>query len=159
MTQNERMFLPLWKKIIIIITTLIVFAIQITIFIAAFQVEFDREYHVALYYLIQGIAFMVVLHIIHKPVLTSYKLTWAILILLLPLPFMLLYYLNHGSKRLPKNKHKKINEALKGFIDENGVIDEVSGIYPKVAKLAKVVNSCHGEPLYKNTKYTFLNDG
>ena len=52
MTQNERMFLPLWKKIIIIITTLIVFAIQIVIFILAFQVEFNREYHVAMYYLI-----------------------------------------------------------------------------------------------------------
>ena len=51
MTQNERMFLPLWKKIIIIITTLIVFAIQIVIFILAFQVEFNREYHVAVYYL------------------------------------------------------------------------------------------------------------
>lgn len=159
MTQNERMFLPLWKKIIIIITTLIVFAIQIVIFILAFQVEFNREYHVAMYYLIQGVAFVVVLHIIHKPVLTSYKLTWSILILLLPLPFILLYYLNHSSKRLPKNKHKKINEVLKDYIRDNGVIDEVSIKHPKVAKLAKVVNSCHGEPLYKNTKYTFLKDG
>lgn len=158
-TQNERVFLPWWKRILIIVATLIVFAIQIAVFIAAFQFELNREYHVAIYYIIQGIALLVVLHIIHKPILTSYKLTWSILIFLLPLPFILLYYLNHRSRRLPKGKHKKINQVLSKYIISNGVIDEVSNTHPKVAKIAKIINSCHNEPLYKNTKFTFLEDG
>lgn len=159
MTQNERVFLPWWKKILIIVTTLLVFAIQILIFIAAFQFEFKREYHVAIYYLIQLIAIIVVLHIIHKPILTSYKLTWSILILLLPLPFMLLYYLNHRSRRLPRGKQKKIKAVLEKYVNGNNLTEEIASTHPKVAKIAKIINSCSMAPLHKDTKFTFLNDG
>lgn len=160
MTQNERIYMPIWKKIVIGLITTITFAIQISLFVMAFQVELNTKYHVALYYVVEIIAIIMVFHIIHKPILTNYKLTWSILILSLPLPFMLLYLLNHTSKRsFPKKQQKMIQKFIEDHKLDKGIIDEIEDTHPKTAKLAKIINKSSGYPLYKNTKYTFLEDG
>lgn len=155
LTQNERRSLPIWKKIITIIITLIVFALQITLFALLFQLNFNNQFNIALYVIIELIGFAVVLHIIHKPILTSYKLTWSILILLMPLPFTMFYMLNSQSRRLPRHKQRKINAELNKYSTEENYLDELELLDPKAARYPKILNY----PVYKNTIYTFLNDG
>ena len=112
MTQNERVSLPIWKRLIIAIITLFVFSVQIMLFIFAFQITYSNDLKKIIYILIECLGLVLVTYIIHQPIITSYKLTWSILILLLPLPFSLLYYLNSTSKRLPKRKQKKFNNNI-----------------------------------------------
>ncbi len=155
MTQNERTSLPLWKKIITVFITLIVFAMQIFLFVLLFQINLNNHLNVVFYFVIELIGICFVLHIIHKPILTSYKLTWSILILIMPLPFTLLYMLNSQSKGLPRYKEKKIKNEFKNYSDYNNVIDELAKIDSKALRYARVLNF----PVYKDTIFTFLNDG
>lgn len=159
MTQKERMSLPIWKKIILSIITIIIFGLQIQLFVFAFQINFSRELSTAIYLLIEGLAAALVLYIILQPMITSYKLTWSILILALPLPFSLLFYLNVQSRTLPQRKQKKIaSEILKRKTD-NSLIKEVEKIKPTLAKHAKILQQSNSFPVYKNTKYTYIDDG
>ena len=161
MTQNERIFLPWWKRVVIVIATVIVFALQIMLFVFAFQVNFDFPFNVWIYWIIEGGSFVLVYHIIHRPILTNYKLTWSILILIFTLPFSLLYYLNQRSLALPKYKQKKIDTILGKYYNLNQIdcTLELDRKDPKAAKLARILRSSTGYPLWKNTKYTFLFDG
>ena len=95
MTQNERISLPIWKRIIIAMITLVVFAIQLMLFIFAFQITYSNELNKIVYISIEALGVLLVIYIIHQPMITSYKLTWCVLILILPLPFITLYFLNH----------------------------------------------------------------
>lgn len=158
MTQNERVGLPIWKKVIIIIVTLIVLAIQTGLFVMTFQFEFHRHYQ-ALYFLIEISAFFLVLNIIHRNIPISYKFTWAILILSLPLPFILLYFLNRASRIIPKKQAEKISKKLKENLIENNLAKEIEKKHSKTAKIVNVIRSETKYPVYKNTKFTFLNDG
>lgn len=158
MTQNERRSLPIWRKLLVLILTLFIFAAQISIFALMFEINYSSINWV-IYAIIEVIAFILVVHIIHKPILTSYKLTWSILILIVPLPFTFLYYLTHNGRRLPRYKQKKINEVLARYHqEENHVIDELSAIDSEAARQARVIYSNNQFPLYKNTKYTFMAD-
>lgn len=155
MTQNERISLPLWKKLITLFITLIVFSIQITLFVLLFQLNFNNRFNVALYFIIEIVGICFVLHIIHKPILTSYKLTWSVLILIMPLPFTMLYMLNSQSKRLPRYKEKKISNEFVKYYEYRNDINELEQIDSKAARYARVLNF----PVYKDTIYTFLKDG
>lgn len=157
MTQNERRSLPIWKRIVTLVLTLLVFALQIYLFALMFQINFYNQLNIVLYLVIELIGLVVVLHIIHKPILTSYKLTWSILILLLPLPFTLFYMLNSSSRRLPRRKQKKFYSVMKKYSYDNGVIQELELLDPKAVRFAKVLKENY--PVYKNTTFTFLNDG
>lgn len=159
MTINERRGLPLWKKIIFLLLTLIIFAIQISLFSLLFQINFSNQINIYIYLIIEFIGFLVVLHIIHKPMLVSYKLTWSILILVLPLPFILLYVLNFRGRRLPKYKQRQLKETYEIYKVDDSLIKELEEKNSKVTKPAKITFKNTNYPLYKNTKYTFLNDG
>ena len=52
MTQNERISIPIWKRIIILVITLLVFAIQIMLFVFAFQLTYS-EVNKIVYFLIE----------------------------------------------------------------------------------------------------------
>ncbi len=157
MTQNERRSLPIWKKIFTVMLTLVVFALQIALFALMFQINFSNQLNIVLYLIIEAIGFILVLHIIHKPILTSYKLTWSILILILPLPFSLFYALNSSSRRLPRRKQRKINSELQKYNLKNESIHELALLDSKAVRYAKVLDGRY--PVYKDTKFTFLNDG
>lgn len=159
LTQNERRSLPIWKKIFTVLLTFIVFALQISLFALMFEINFYNQFNIVLYVIVEAIGFVLVMHIIHKPILTSYKLTWSILILILPLPFTLFYLLNSQSRRLPRHKQRKIKEEFKKYSVDNGVMEELAVLDAKAVRHVKVLHAGTGFPLYKNTRYTFLKDG
>ena len=158
MTQNERISLPIWKRIIILVITLFVFAIQIMLFVFAFQITYKYELNKIVYALIEVLGILLVLYIIHKPILTSYKLTWAILILLLPLPFSLLYYLNHTSKQLPKRKQKKFEGNIHKIDYDEDQLNTLNSIHPSLRKHVMVLQQNNNFEAFNNTKYTYFKD-
>ncbi len=158
MTQNERRSIPIWRKILFLIITLFIFAIQIAIFALMFQINYI-SFNWIIYLIIEVLALIVVNHIIHKPILTSYKLTWSIFILLVPLPFIFLYYLTHIGRRLPRKQQRKINEILSNYPSDHSVIESLEQVDTGAARQAKVIFANTKYKLYQNTKYTFFKDG
>lgn len=157
MTQNERMSLPIWKKILLLLFSILFFILQLTIIFMVF--DFSISYTASsikwIYFLTLGVGFCYVLYIIHKPISVHYKLTWSILILLFPLPFCALYTLNGSSRRLSKRKQRKINEAVKQF-KVNDALEKLRDMDSTGANLVQVVQHSVFAPVYDNVKYTFF---
>ena len=144
MTINERMSLPVWKKIILYFISLIIFLIQFTLIISGIIIGFDvsnPETFSAFrysYYVVLVIGFGFVLYIMSKPILVSYKLTWTILILLFPLPFCFLYVLNSFSRRRTGRKRKElINESR--YVTDKGCIEELEKVDLVGANIVRTV--------------------
>ena len=111
MTQNERISLPLWKKLILYLISIIVFVIQLTLIILFFILVSGYGDFKAVGYIniiVEILALLYVLWIMHKPISTNYKLTWSILILSIPIPFMVLYTINNRSLAISQKKLTKI---------------------------------------------------
>ena len=99
MTQNERVSMPIWKKAILLVLSLIVFCIQLALVLFSLGFFFDYSHDVngifgVINIIIYIIAICLVLHIIHRPIPPNFKLTWSILILVFPLLFIMLYTFN-----------------------------------------------------------------
>lgn len=158
MTQNERISLPFWKRIIILFITLLVFSVQIMLFVFAFQITYSNELNKIAYILIETLGVVLVVHIIHQPMLTSYKLTWSILILLLPLPFSLLYYLNTSSKRLPKRKQNKFERNIHKIEYNEEQLSTLNSISYSLRKHVMVLQQNNNFEAFNDTKYVYFND-
>lgn len=159
MTQNERLSLPFWKKIILLVFSLIFFAIQvfITFIVFDFSIEYTASPIKWIYFLTLGIGFCFVLYILHKPISVHYKLTWSILILTFPLPFITLYLFNSSSRKLSKRKQKKIKEAIK-HIKINDSLIKLREEDPVGAGIVQAMKHSLPYTLWDDSKYTFFND-
>ena len=143
MTQNERISLPLWKKLILFLISFIVFVIQLVLFVLLFifNANYNEGFQAIGYIniVVETIALLYVLWIMHKPISTNYKLTWSILILIMPIPFIVLYTINYISLNLSKRKLTKIlNEMPKRKYDDN--IDELKLIDQTAYNFVTVVH-------------------
>lgn len=159
MTQNERLSLPIWKKIILFVFSIIFFAIQvfITFIVLDISIEYTASPIKWIYFLTLGVGFCFVLYILHKPISVHYKLTWSILILTFPLPFIALYLFNTSSRRLSKRKQKKIANATK-HIKINDALQKLKEEDTVGAGIAQVLKHSSPNPVWDNVKYTFFND-
>ncbi len=108
MTINERRSLPLWKKIVAILISILAFGFQASlvvfffIVLASFEGEFYKSAVGLLFILFELIGIGYVLYILRKPISLNYKLTWTFLILISPIPFCVLYTLNSNTKKLSR---------------------------------------------------------
>lgn len=160
MTINERISLPLWKKIILYVIYIITFTIQLAIIflVADLYINYTTAAtkNIGILYIITYIiAIFYVLYIIAKPISANYKITWCVLILLLPVPFCTLYSLNSLSRRLSKAKRDKIHKAIK----INKVLDNKEDLWEENkigANLVSVVQHSTYAPVYKNTQFKFF---
>ena len=161
MTINERKSLPLWKKILAIFISIIVFGFQIALIILFINIllDFSQELYQSvvgiIYIVFQLIGIGYVLYILKKPISVNYKLTWTFLILILPAPFCLLYTFNSNSRSFSRRKQKKFNDAFKS-ININYDLD-----IPKDYEYNNLINVFKFNtnlPVYDNTKYTYFND-
>lgn len=160
-TINERRNVPLWKKLIAILISLILFSIQAGLIVAFFYFYATLTSNVyqgmlgVIYLLSLLVGLIYILAIIARPISTNYKITWAILILLAPIPFCTLYTLNAMSRAHSNRKQKKISDALnKTSIPQDVLIPE-----DQVANM--IVHNIQTQtyaPLYKGNKVTFYND-
>lgn len=161
MTQNERISLPIWKKIILFLVSFIVFAIQLALIIALVLLYNYGETYKAFGYInlaIEIIAVLVIFIIMHKPISTNYKLTWSILILIFPIPFITLYSINKRSRTLSS---KKLTKILKKYNvrEYNDNLEELKNIDEEAYNIIHLVQKeSFYSPLYKNTKFTYFKD-
>ena len=162
MTINERKSLPIWKKILTILFSIIIFAIQLGFIISFFILysNFNKElYHGiigTLYSIFEILGVVVCLFIIYKPISTNYKLVWCFLILLFPLPFSTIYFINDRSRKMPKKKKKKINKFFKNTRKE--IKNDVLILDDKARGLAHVLQYSTYAPAFDDTKFIFFKD-
>lgn len=154
MLQNERITTPIWKKIIYFILAVIVLSIQIFIYYITIVGSFSGSHAL---YIIGVILFVIAAtFIINGDSSVSYKLTWIILIGIMPYFFIFLYISNSTAKRLPKRKRKKLEKVIK----ERGTIKylnyEDDDVFTK--KISKLIYEDSFYVMYKNTNVTFFND-
>ncbi len=161
MTINERRNIPLWKKLIAILFSLILFAIQagiIFVFFYYYGTLASNVYQGLLGVIYLGsllFGLVYILTIIARPISTNYKITWAILILLAPIPFCTLYTLNALSRARSNRKQKKINDALNKITVPKDVIipdDEIANM------IVHNIQTQTYAPLCRGNKVTFYND-
>jgi len=159
MTKDERLSLPIWKKLLLYIVSFVLFVIQLLLLFAVLGLSFTYSFSSIkwLFFASLGLGFVVVLYILHKPISTSYKLTWCILILLIPLPSMVLYLFNSRSRRLSKRKQRKLDAAFKKAPKDDSIL-ELKNIDIEGYHLANIVKHNNTAAVYNNTKTTFFND-
>lgn len=159
MTQNERMSLPIWKRILLLVFSLIFFIIQVTIIYMVFDFSINyTAYGIKwVYFLTLGVGLCYVFYILSKPISIHYKMTWCILILIFPLPFCALYTLNSSSRRLSKRKQKKIKEAV-SHIKVTDSLAKLKEEDPVGANLVQVVQHSTLAPVWENNAFTFFSN-
>lgn len=153
MLENERRSTPLYKKFIFIIVSLVLLIIQIVLLYFSIVVGFMQAKAVSITVMIIGYCF--VFWILNSDSTMSYKVTWIILITLLPVFFSVLYLMNNSAKKMPKRKVKKIENYLKTMnfkFDDCGVKDN------DILRLANLVYADTRLSMYKNTQVYFFND-
>ena len=87
----------------------------------------------------------------------SYKISWLLLILLLPLPGGL-FYLIFGNKRIGWNMNKQLAAFLSGAIPEYGNT-EPEPLSPMQGRLARYLLREADAPIHKNTKTEYFPSG
>ena len=157
MTLNERMSLPIWKKIFVYTLSFIFFAFQIALLVLTFiSTNYARGFR---YFsvVLEIISFCYVLYIIYKPMITAYKLTWSILILLFPLPFIILYTINSISRRDNSRKKRKVMLDAKTvrYIDD---LEKLESVNKKASNVVRVVQNNIFAPVVNDTKVIFFNN-
>ena len=161
MTKNERLSLPFWKKLILFLISFIFFAIQILLVVLMFDLTFSYNSYYKqvriLYFITMVIAMIYVIYIVQRPISANYKLIWAILIILFPLPSIMLYMFNQSSRKLSNRKMKIISRNIhyENIFDDK---KDLSAIDPQAANHVNIVQHSTFAPVYKNVKYTFFND-
>ncbi len=160
MTENERRSLPLWKRIIAFIFGLILLAAQgaLIYFLYIFYATYTISNQSVVGYIYLGIEIYSVFHVlyvIHKPMSTNYKLTWSILILVLPVFFVPIYFFNSTSRRLSKRKRNKIHKAIE-LIPSKSNIDELADKDLYGYNFAKILADETFAPTYSDSKYIFF---
>ncbi len=162
MTINERRSLPLWKKILAFLISILAFGSQAFLIIFFFIIL--QSYENDFYKTIPGIIFIVseivgigyVLYILRKPISLNYKLTWTFLILLSPIPFCILYTMNSNSKKFSRRKQKKFDKAFKE-LDIN-YKENVLNDYDLNSIINTIKSNSKQFYVYSDTKFTFFKD-
>ncbi len=157
---KERKTTSILRRIIAVFVIIISLAIQIAIsyFLITGIYIFKNAFWFDVANIIVTItSFIVVAHIYNRNINTSYKLTWSILILLLPW-FGLFMYLFYGNGHyVPKRKSRIIKEYLANREQESEKVtkDDVDvegyNIIKGLEKMSQLI-------CYKNTDVIFYND-
>ena len=161
MTINERRSLPIWKKIIVGIITLVllVFNVLVLITLGIFLVNAERALYSSLLGLVVlgfiAFAALMSFYISKREISANYKLIWVFLIMLLPIIFIPLYILNGTSRNYSKKKKAKIHAEMDKYRLE---YEDISDLHPAERSIIKVMQDGSYVPTYRNTKYIFFND-
>jgi cardiolipin synthase len=120
------------------------------------------ESFIYLYVLFIILSLVVMVYIISRTDNPSYKLAWAIPVLLFPV-FGGLLYLFFGGKKIRRKLKRQIeltyNETMDFLKQENRIIDEINEIDKLLANQARYINDLSTYPIYINTYTEYLSPG
>lgn len=153
--RSERKSTKTWKRVIAFFISLFLLAVQLILLYYSFK----SIYHIQwLYILIQAIGLLIVFVIYQNANMSnSYKLTWTILILAVPIYGTTLYILVKNSQHLPKRRIKKITQNVYSSIQDNNV-NEVTGD-TNATKYISFLKKDTNYNAYNNSKINFFNNG
>lgn len=110
-------------------------------------------------FIVQVLNMMIVIYILNKNENPSYKMTWIIFILGIPLVGGITY-LMFGGRKVPRDIRTGIKELNNGqaiLIQEKAVMDSIHE--KEYLRQARYLYDNTGFPIYKNTKVTYLSSG
>ena len=113
------------------------------------------------YTVLQVLAGVVAVRIWSRPGATSYKISWIILVLFVPVVGLILYLLWNGdrqSKRLSLKKLAPIEEPCAQQEISRTNLERLRQTFPQWYSVANYLSS-KGFPLYRNTEVTYLPTG
>lgn len=120
------------------------------------------ESFVYLYVLFIILSLVVMVYIISRTDNPSYKLAWAIPVLLFPV-FGGLLYLFFGGKKIRRRLKRQIESTSYETVDllqqDNNIIEEINNINKSLANQARYINDLSTYPIYKNTYSEYLSPG
>ena len=120
------------------------------------------ESFVYMYVLFIILSVVVVVYIVSRKDNPSYKLAWAIPVLLVPV-FGGLFYLFFGGNKIGRKLKKQIeyeyHEAKELLKQDKSVIEEIKSIDKSVFSQVRYINDYAAYPVYKNSTSEFLSPG
>ncbi|MEG1205801.1 MAG: cardiolipin synthase [Angelakisella sp.] len=141
------------RRAYVVVLLLLQFAILLVMTLSSV-----RYFHF-MYWVLGAVSFFVALFIINKKEKPAYKLTWVILILLLPI-FGGLFYLIfrfQSSLRLFRKRQSSIEELTKPLLQRQ---DEcLVGLGEEFGNLPRYLQNFAGLPVYGNTRTQYLTPG
>ena len=153
--RSERATLSILKKIILIIVSLILLAIQLLLI----YLVFFKASHISwVYIIVRAIGLICVIAIFDKNIVGSYKLLWTILILIAPFIGTILFLLYGDERSFPKHKSRKIHRTIDKYLPVNAYSDIIRKIDPVAYKHITIVNNGTHLPIYTRTDVTFYSD-
>ena len=150
-----RKLLSLLHNKILIVSILIL--IQLFVF---FGIVFKlSEYFVAIYFILIALSFCMSIYIINKNDNPTYKLTWVLLIMAVPV-FGGLIYLLFGGQKVPKELRKRDSEALENYQEiswqNTEIMEALEAEDPLAHKQANYLWKNAIFPIYNHTETTYF---
>lgn len=141
------------KTVIKLIATLLAVALQAAFYYFLFFSIYNLWYLQAALSVIGAVT---VVWLYRRNLNPSYKLSWTVFILAVPLVGTVCYIIFGGGHAVPRRKAKKINAVIAEKIPRNDEIAALRESDARGAKLATTVYSASGFPLYNGTKSEFF---
>lgn len=143
---------------VVITGTLILLQLSIILYwILSFTDEFVYFYFFSM---VLGLA--LVIYILGRTDNPSFKLAWAITILVLPIFGGLLYLIFGGNKvgrRLKKKIDRRYEEIISHYDKNDELIDEIETLDKSIANQVKYIKNASKFPIYKNTSTKYFSNG
>ncbi len=136
-------------------------AVLILIQLAAFAaiIVTLSEYFVWIYFLLIALSVVISIYVINRDDNPTYKMTWVLLIMALPILGGLVYLL-FGGQKVPKElrlRDRAANDEYKGVINQDeAIIDRLEKRHPAAHKQANYLWKNAGFPVYEHTETTFF---
>ncbi|MGL5379152.1 cardiolipin synthase [Clostridium sp.] len=130
--------------------------------ILSFAIWRLSESFVYLYVLFIVVSIAVVIYILSRKDNPSYKLAWAIPVLLVPVfggLFYLIFAANKSNKRFRKKIEKVSREVVPLNMQDENIIKEIESQNKSIASQAKYINSYAACAVHKNTTTKYLSPG
>ena len=137
---------------------LVLIVLQLTI-IGLIILQFSED-AVYAYWLIEGVAILVVLNIVYRKKTAAYKISWIIFVLALPAVGIVLYFI-WGRQRVPRKSQKRwdeVNQRTFLKLEQNQTVLEA--ISDKgIRKQVELVYRLSDLPVWQNTRTEYLKLG
>lgn len=151
----------LWK-IIYSRTFIVISLIILTIFLILWLVGSAATYMPALLIVLQIFSIFVAISIINRPMNTSFKLTWIIFVIGIPIFGALFYFIlqsNIETKRYRKNFHKQAQRLREYSKTSEKVMKALEQEDKEQLKLAHFMSEYVGYPIHTNTDAVYFSTG
>ncbi|HEM5125245.1 TPA: cardiolipin synthase [Streptococcus suis] len=151
----------LWK-IIYSRTFIVISLIVLTIFLILWLVGSAATYMPALLIVLQIFSIFVAISIINRPMNTSFKLTWIVFVIGIPIFGALFYFIlqsNIETKRYRKNFHKQAQRLREYSKTSEKVMKALEREDKEQLKLAHFMSEYVGYPIHTNTDAVYFSTG